>query len=56
MIYYIVFFAGGIHDDGKRKVSVYLKDNGVIEDTFYFWTQSQVNKILKLLEFLKQLK
>jgi len=38
-----------------RKISIYLKDNGVTDYEHYFWTESQVNKIPDLLRVLKAL-
>lgn len=39
-----------------RKISVYLKDDGITDYEHYFWTQSQVNKIPDLLKVLKKIK
>lgn len=40
----------------SKKISIYLKDNGIIDDEHYFWTETQVNKIPNLLAVLKQIK
>lgn len=40
----------------SKKISIYLKDNGIIDYEHYFWTETQVNKIPYLLAVLKQLK
>lgn len=40
----------------SRRVSIYLKDNGVTDNEHYFWTESQVNKIPELLTMLKEIK
>lgn len=39
-----------------RKISIYLKDNGIIDTQHYFWTEAQVSKIPDLLEVLKKLR
>lgn len=39
-----------------RKISIYLKDNGVTDNQNYFWTESQVSKIPELLIMLKEIK
>jgi hypothetical protein len=39
----------------SRKISIYLKDNGVTDNKHYFWTESQVNKIPDLLKVLKNI-
>jgi hypothetical protein len=39
----------------NRKISIYLKDNGITDNEHYFWTESQVNKIPDLLRVLKAL-
>lgn len=49
-------FEFGIEEKDDRKISVYLKDFGSIDDEHYFWTRTQVNKLPKLLEMLKQIK
>lgn len=43
-------------EKNSRRISIYLKDYGVIDNEHYFWTESQVNKIPELLVILKQLK
>ena len=43
-------------EEKNRRISIYLKDYGVIDNEHYFWTESQVNKIPNLLEVLKQIK
>jgi hypothetical protein len=40
----------------SKKISIYLKDNGIVDDEHYFWTETQVNKIPNLLAVLKQIK
>lgn len=40
----------------SRRISIYLKDNGVTDYRRYFWTESQVNKIPELLTMLKEIK
>lgn len=40
----------------SRRVSIYLKDNGVTDNLHYFWTESQVSKIPDLLTMLKEIK
>ena len=42
-------------EDNKRRLSIYLKDYGIIDYQHYFWTQSQVNKIPELINVLKQI-
>lgn len=39
-----------------RRISIYLKNNGITDNEHYFWTESQVNKIPDLLTMLKQIK
>lgn len=43
-------------EKNTRRISIYLKDFGVIDNDHYFWTESQVNKIPELLGVLKQIK
>ena len=38
-----------------RRISIFLKENGVIDYDLYFWTESQVDKINDLLTTLKQM-
>lgn len=40
----------------SRKISIYLKDNGITDTKYYFWTESQVSKIPDLLNILKRLR
>lgn len=40
----------------KKRISIYLKNNGVTDYEHYFWTETQVNKIPDLLAVLKQIK
>jgi hypothetical protein len=40
----------------QRRISIYLKDYGVVDNEHYFWTESQVDKVDKLLEMLKKIK
>ncbi|WDF64748.1 hypothetical protein [Flavobacterium sp. KACC 22763] len=40
----------------SRRVSIYLKDNGVTDNEHYFWTETQVGKIPELLTMLKEIK
>jgi len=40
----------------KRRISIYLKDFGIIDNEHYFWTETQVKKIPDLLNVLKQIK
>lgn len=40
----------------SRRMSIYLKDNGVKDNVHYFWSESQVNKIPELLKMLKEIK
>jgi hypothetical protein len=39
-----------------RRISIYLKDNGITDNEHYFWTESQVGKIPELLTMLKEIK
>ena len=39
-----------------RRISIYLKDNGITDNEHYFWTETQMNKIPDLLNVLKQIK
>lgn len=43
-------------EKSSRRISIYLKDNGVTDNERYFWTESQVNKIPELLTMLKEIK
>ncbi len=43
-------------EKSSRRISIYLKDNGVTDNEHYFWTESQVNKIPELLTMLKEIK
>lgn len=43
-------------EKSTRRISIYLKDNGVTDYEHYFWTESQVNKIPDLLTVLKKIK
>ena len=43
-------------EKNTKRISVYLKDYGSIDNEHYFWTETQVNKIPELLEMLKQIK
>lgn len=43
-------------EKNTRRISIYLKDYGVIDNEHYFWTESQVNKIPELLDVLKKIK
>ena len=40
----------------SRKISIYLKDNGITDTEHYFWTETQVSKIPDLLIVLKKLR
>lgn len=40
----------------QRRISIYLKDYGVVDNEHYFWTESQVDKVDRLLEMLKKIK
>lgn len=40
----------------KNRISVYLKNNGVVEEQCYFWTETQTSKSPELLSVLKSLK
>jgi len=42
-------------ENASRKISIYLKDNGITDYKHYFWTESQVNKIPDLLKVLKNI-
>lgn len=39
-----------------KRVSIYLKDNGITDSEHYFWTETQVSKIPDLLNVLKRLR
>ncbi|MBE8723696.1 hypothetical protein [Flavobacterium hungaricum] len=43
-------------EKNARRISIYLKDNGITDNEHYFWTESQVNKIPELLTMLKEIK
>ncbi|CAM3484515.1 hypothetical protein [Flavobacterium chungbukense] len=43
-------------EKSTRRISIYLKDNGVTDNLHYFWTETQVNKIPELLTMLKEIK
>ncbi|WP_123905775.1 hypothetical protein [Chryseobacterium sp. ERMR1:04] len=43
-------------EKNTRRISIYLKDYGAIDNEHYFWTESQVNKIPELLDVLKKIK
>lgn len=43
-------------EKSSRRISIYLKDNGVTDYEHYFWTESQVGKIPELLTMLKAIK
>ena len=38
-----------------RRISIFLKDDGIVDYDHYFWTESQVDKINDLLTTLKQM-
>ena len=40
----------------SRRISIYLKDNGLTDYRHYFWTETQVGKIPELLKMLKEIK
>lgn len=40
----------------SRRISIYLKDNGITDYRRYFWTETQVGKIPELLTMLKEIK
>ena len=40
----------------SRRISIYLKDNGITDYEHYFWTETQVGKIPELLKMLKEIK
>ncbi|RZJ71479.1 hypothetical protein [Flavobacterium sp.] len=40
----------------SKRISIFLKDNGSIDNSHYFWTESQNNKIPDLLTILKQIR
>ena len=40
----------------SRRISIYLKDNGITDYGHYFWTETQVGKIPDLLTMLKKIK
>ncbi|MFC0779349.1 hypothetical protein [Flavobacterium sp. HJSW_4] len=42
--------------NSSRRISIYLKDDGVIDYENYFWTETQVGKIPELLKMLKEIK
>ena len=39
-----------------KKLSVYLKEDGVIDEEYYFWTETQIEKTRDLLTVLKSMK
>lgn len=43
-------------EKSSRRISIYLKDNGITDNEHYFWTESQVSKIPELLTMLKEIK
>ncbi|MCF6129059.1 hypothetical protein L1S35_05190 [Flavobacterium sp. AS60] len=43
-------------EKSRKRISIYLKDNGITDYQHYFWTETQVNKIPDLLAVLKQIK
>jgi len=43
-------------EKSTRRISIYLKDNGVTDNEHYFWTESQVSKIPELFTMLKEIK
>jgi len=43
-------------EKNSRRISIYLKNNGITDNEHYFWTESQVNKIPDLLTVLKTIK
>ncbi|MBZ4034497.1 hypothetical protein K6T82_06950 [Flavobacterium sp. 17A] len=43
-------------EKSSRRISIYLKDNGVTDNEHYFWTETQVGKIPELLKMLKEIK
>ncbi len=43
-------------EKSSRRISIYLKDNGVTDYEHYFWTETQVGKIPELLTMLKEIK
>ena len=43
-------------EKNSRRISIYLKDFGVVDNEHYFWTESQVDKIPQLIEMLKKIK
>jgi len=43
-------------EKSSRRISIYLKNNGITDNEHYFWTESQVGKIPDLLTMLKQIK
>ena len=43
-------------EKSSRRISIYLKNNGITDNEHYFWTESQVNKIPDLLTLLKTIK
>ncbi|MBO6606328.1 hypothetical protein [Psychroserpens sp.] len=40
----------------KKRTSIFLKDYGITDTRHYFWTETQVTKIPRLLTMLKELK
>lgn len=43
-------------EKNSRRISIYLKNNGITDNEHYFWTESQVSKIPDLLSLLKTIK
>lgn len=43
-------------EKNRRRISIYLKDYGITDKSHYFWTESQVDNIPKLLVMLKAIK
>ena len=43
-------------EKSTKRISIYLKDYGNVDNERYFWTESQVNKIPELLQMLKEIK
>ncbi|QSW89944.1 MULTISPECIES: hypothetical protein [Flavobacterium] len=43
-------------EKSSRRISIYLKDDGVTDYNYYFWTETQVNKIPELLTMLKEIR
>jgi len=43
-------------ENTTRRISIYCKDNGIVDYNQYFWTETQIGKIPDLLTMLKQIK